>query len=135
MAVKNIEGRFENICANIKAELTFEHPHTGNTLKILGFFATADGQSIKTATRGSISLGMLETAQLAVLVTNASSREFCTFSTWPFDPDQEKRLSLGEWHLHISVASDVERDRAYAYYIVQLNPDLSSSWSLLAPPA
>ena len=135
VSVKNIEGRFENICPNVKAELTFVYPHTGTTLKVSGFFVTTDSDLIKTAPMASISLAMLESAQLALLARNTSNQGFCTFTTWPFDPDKEKRLSLGEWHVHIDVTSDVERDRASAAYIVQLNPDSSSAWSPWVQPA
>jgi hypothetical protein len=128
MSVRNTEGRFENTCYNVRAELKFVYPHTGAVLKVPGLFVTSDGQSIKAEPQTTASLGMTQSAQFALLVRNEVDKGFCTLTSWPFDPDAEKKLTFGEWQLYIRVTSDEGEDRATADYIVQLYPNLSSSW-------
>jgi hypothetical protein len=129
VSVRNIERRFENTCHNLRAELRFVYPHTGDEMKVTGFFVSTDSNSVKGEPQPSISLGMLQSAQLAVIVRDQDNPGFSTFTTWPFDSQKEKRLSFGEWRLSVKITCDVERDTATVDYLVQLNPDLSSGWS------
>ncbi len=134
ISVKNTEGRFENICHNVRAELIFSQPHTGDELKVSALFVTTDGQSMAADPRGVVSIEMLQAAHFAILVrSDTAHRGFFTFRHWPFDPVTEKRLPFGEWLLRISVNSDAGKYQTNANYLVQLNPDLSSAWSSRKP--
>jgi hypothetical protein len=134
VAITNTEGRFENTCHILKADLKFSNPHDGNAFKVQGCFVRTDGRSITGKPCLSVSLGMIESAHLVLLIRiDGADEGFCTFTSWPFDPKAERKLAFGEWQLHIEVSSDADGGKTTAKWIIQLNPNLSSSWSFVGP--
>lgn len=133
MAVRNTESRFQNTCNDVTAELRFVQPHIKMELTFRALLVVSDGQTITGAPKSVVSLGMLETAYFAILITSRTvSSGFFTFTTWPFDHSAEKRLEYGEWHLHITVNAENGKHTTSTSFLLQLNPDLSFGWSRLA---
>ncbi len=126
--VTNARRNFPNACHNVRANLFFTFMRTGEKRKVAGMFVTTDGQSITSEPVDSVSLEMAHSTSLVAFVTDRLNRNFTTFSTWPFDPHSESCLGFGECELGIVITGDNE-GTVTVKYILQLSPDLSSSWT------
>lgn len=121
IAIHNVENRYDYRCHGIKAELTFTHPHSKETFKLKGWFAsinnigrivekpvdslTLDSRSRKHAWLILYVRSYAEKGQYR-FVEPGPAVEVVPVSDWTPNLNGSNRLSFGEWQIKIAITSD-----------------------------